>query len=151
MAWTTPSVVATGDVGTASWANIIVNDLIYLKGKAGTVIIEDAITASGTVTGSSWINAMDRYIVSDDDQYYINLENSSDCMITFNPSQYVVYDRQNKHYAGYLGNGVSAFSFGHGHTSTQTSYMILRTSGGAALYMKPNAAANGLDFTTTEP
>lgn len=52
MAWTTPTVRATGYLVTASdWNTDLVNNLAYLKGKAGQVIIEDdLIPNSGSLT-----------------------------------------------------------------------------------------------------
>lgn len=53
MAWATPTTRSTGYIVTASNWNEVVNDLIYLKGQAGAVAIENAITLTQIATPSA--------------------------------------------------------------------------------------------------
>lgn len=52
MAWTDPLTRATGFLVTAAvWTSDIVNNLLYLKGRAGTVVIEDTINPVDVLVG----------------------------------------------------------------------------------------------------
>lgn len=54
MAWTAPRTWVVSEIVTAALMNTHVRDnLAYLKGQAGTVAIEDAITVAGTVAAST--------------------------------------------------------------------------------------------------
>jgi hypothetical protein len=160
MAWSAPATVNTGDTATAAWANVVVNDLIYLKGTTGTVTVDNGLSvtsdltigtnviAGGTIMGDGVIFSTDSV------DYKAYKANSSDFYINYTTGKYQYFDNANEHYAIYNSTaGVSGFSLGncHGAGTTAATWLILRCTDGATLYATPNAARNGFDFTTTEP
>lgn len=145
MAWSSPSSVNTGDTATAAWANVVVNDLIYLKGTTGTVVFDAGIQASSNITANNiiyWKN---------DSNAYLDYQNSSSVVVNFDASDFLKYIRADDHLGVYISNTNSAAHFENCHTSTVASLLMLRSTDGSACYIYISTGKNAVVVSTNQP